>query len=107
MTRSASWTSSAAPARAAAAEHGPVFGSQGGELNTQRRLQFADGSLDLKEPTPRCRAGRANTVSLQEGIPRPAHANDVEASKKAATPKKRSKSVEQQENWTPNRHQEN
>ncbi|KAK1930705.1 hypothetical protein P3T76_013662 [Phytophthora citrophthora] len=36
-----------------------------GELNTQRRLQFADVSMDLEEPTPRRRAGTANSVSFQ------------------------------------------
>ncbi|KAG1694303.1 hypothetical protein DVH05_021655 [Phytophthora capsici] len=36
-----------------------------GELNTQRRLQFADVSMDLEEPTPRRRAGIANSVSFQ------------------------------------------
>ncbi|KAG3021226.1 hypothetical protein PC120_g8797, partial [Phytophthora cactorum] len=44
-----------------------------GELNTQRRLQFADVSLDLEEPTPRSRAARANTVSFQEQRMDPEH----------------------------------
>ncbi|ETO86112.1 hypothetical protein F444_00307 [Phytophthora nicotianae P1976] len=44
-----------------------------GELNTQRRLQFADVSMDLEEPTPRRRAGKANTVSFQEGRMDPEH----------------------------------
>ncbi|KAI9988463.1 hypothetical protein PInf_021882 [Phytophthora infestans] len=44
-----------------------------GGLNTQRRLQFADVSMDLDEPTPRRRAARANTVSFQEQRMHPNH----------------------------------
>ncbi|KAE8905329.1 hypothetical protein PF005_g26078 [Phytophthora fragariae] len=36
-----------------------------GELKTARRLQFADVSMDLEEPTPRRRATAASAVSFQ------------------------------------------
>ncbi|EGZ12400.1 hypothetical protein PHYSODRAFT_249007 [Phytophthora sojae] len=36
-----------------------------GELQTARRLQFADESMDLEEPTPRRRAVVANAVTFQ------------------------------------------